>query len=255
MGRRKQQLLVVVWLSTSTVGLIMPSRSAPKVRRLDGKKKVDRETAYREKKAREAAAKKRRGGRATDVAPMELRIGDRRIVEDHNHEQYFFDDETLKGLSSIAGRHQRPLILCAPSLAAVIDRRGGEYLLLDRDTRFQGLKFQEFHLTRPVAVSFAFDSIFLDPPFANVTPQDLAAAVDALLQGTDVPLYVGYNIKREAELLTAFPTLQRTSLNLSYAVGVMPNQIALFANDLAFQFHSNLLPLGGGGRTTTDDTR
>ena len=57
--------------------------------RLAGKKakKIDREAAWAEKKAKEAAAAARRAGRATDIAPAAIRLGGRSIAEDHNHEQ------------------------------------------------------------------------------------------------------------------------------------------------------------------------
>mmetsp|Transcript_21972 Transcript_21972/g.70776 ORF Transcript_21972/g.70776 Transcript_21972/m.70776 type:complete len:259 (-) Transcript_21972:884-1660(-) len=201
------------------------------------RRKVDREEAYRKKKAMEAQLAKRRAGRATDLAPSALVVGESVIVEDHRHEQFFFDDDTLKSLDALAQRYDRPLIACAPALAAAIDRRGGDYLLLDRDDRFQELRFREFELTRPAPVDVDFDAVFLDPPFANVTPRHLARAVDTLLEGLERPLFVGYNVKRETQLLAAFAergiTLRRTERTLSYATGVMTGHIALFANDLA----------------------
>ena len=66
-----------------------------------------------------------------------------------------------------------------------------DYLLLDRDERFQDLNFQRFDLRAPEPVAFAFDGIFLDPPFANVTPDELAGAVLTLCGERRPPLFVG----------------------------------------------------------------
>jgi len=105
------------------------------------------------------------------------------------------------------------------------------YLLLDRDERFRvlGERFREFDLRKPTSVEYDFDALFLDPPFANVELRDLAAAVEVLCGGRDVPLFVGYNVKRAAEVEAALP-VRNTGDVLGYACGVMPNTICLFTN-------------------------
>merc|ERR1719217_2030847 len=57
-------------------------------------KKVDREAAWAEKKAREAQDKARRKGRATDIAPAAVVANGVPIPEDHRFEQFFYDAPT-----------------------------------------------------------------------------------------------------------------------------------------------------------------
>ena len=57
-------------------------------------KKVDREAAWAEKKAREAQDKARRKGRATDIAPATVVANGVPIPEDHRFEQFFYDAPT-----------------------------------------------------------------------------------------------------------------------------------------------------------------
>ena len=77
-----------------------------------------------------------------------------------------------------------------------------------------------------------YDAVFLDPPFANVTPAELAEAVAALCGDRQVPLFVGYNLQRGAELVDAFASfdLRDTGDVLGYATGVMEGRISLFTN-------------------------
>ena len=84
-----------------------------------------------------------------------------------------------------------------PSIAAKLDSSGEDYLLLDRDERFSTLRhYEPFDLRSPKSVPYDFDALFLDPPFANVTPAELAEAVAELCGDRQVPLFVGYNAKR-----------------------------------------------------------
>lgn len=202
-----------------------------------GKKtrRVGREEAWKLKKEKEAAAYKRRGGRATDFPPASIALDGCEIVEDHRYEQFFYDDATAARMLRKVAAYERPLLVCNPSIAARLHENGAEnYLLLDRDERFESLNFQSFDLMAPEPVDFDFDAIFLDPPFANVGPKDLANAVSVLLGDRDprTPLYVGYNMDRAGDLEAAFAEmhLNETPETLSYASGVMHGQIALFTN-------------------------
>ncbi|KAH8064123.1 helicase [Aureococcus anophagefferens] len=180
------------------------TRRRPQTLALHGKraKKVDREEAWQRKKAAEAAAKIRRAGRATDLIPAAVTLGATQIEEDHRHEQFFYDEPTSRRM--LARRRLRAPLVCNPSLAARRDAAGGDYLLLDRDERFASLKFRAFDLRAPEPVDYAFDALFLDPPFANVGVAELAAATRTLMGAAPRPLYVGYNAKRAAELEAAF---------------------------------------------------
>ena len=133
-------------------------------------KKVDREAAWAEKKAREAQDKARRKGRATDIAPAAVVANGVPIPEDHRFEQFFYDAPTSSKMMRLVRRFEKPLLVCVPSIAARLDSSGGDYLLLDRDARFATLRhYEPFDLLKPNSVSYDFDALFLDPPFANVT--------------------------------------------------------------------------------------
>ena len=197
------------------------------------RKKVDRETAWAEKKAREEEAKQRRRGGATDIVPAAVVANGVPIAEDHRFEQFFYDAATSAKMMRLVRRFEKPLLVCVPSIAAKLDAAGADYLLLDLDERFATLKsFEPFDLRQPKRVEYAFDALFLDPPFANVTPEELATAVAALCGSRKVPIFVGYNLQRADELVEAFGAfdLRDTGDVLGYATGVMGGRIGLFTN-------------------------
>ena len=197
-------------------------------------KKIDREAAWAEKKAREAQDKARRKGRATDITPAAVVANGVPIPEDHRFEQFFYDAPTSSKMMRLVRRFQKPLLVCVPSIAARLDSSGEDYLLLDRDERFATLRhYERFDLLKPKSLSsYAFDALFLDPPFANVTPKELAEAVAELCGDRQVPLFVGYNLNRAAELVEAFAAfgLRDTGDVLGYTTGVMEGRISLFTN-------------------------
>ena len=122
------------------------------------------------------------------------------VLEDHHYEQFFFDEPTCDALLALMARHERPLLLCTPSLAVAAERRGQRYLLLDRDERFGFLRsFRAFDLDSPSPLDEAFDAVFCDPPFANIDLLQLRAAIEVLQPGASdsVPLYIAYNSRRE----------------------------------------------------------
>lgn len=158
---------------------------------------------------------------ATDNPPATL-AG---VEEDHRFEQFFYDDMTANQIYQIVDIYDRPLLLCNPTLAVIAEKKSKEYKLLDRDTRFNFLtSYEEFSLTEPHLITdYDFDSVFIDPPFANVTPDQVARCLK--LMGADqVPLWVAYNSKREEKLLDALNRLQCSDLEpkfqLSYKEGV-----------------------------------
>lgn len=129
------------------------------------------------------------------------------IPEDHRFEQFFFDAPTTRRLSAEAMRHRRPLLLCLPSIAEVLEAAGHPYILLDRDTRFRHLPgWRRWDLQKPELVFEDFDALLCDPPFANVTLAELVRAVDLLAAGApSAPsVHLAYIDTREAALLEAF---------------------------------------------------
>ena len=147
------------------------------------------------------------------------------ISEDHRYEQFFYDEGTAQQLYQLVDLYERPLLLCNPSLAVMAERKSKPYLLLDRDTRFDFLSgYRPFSLMEPYLINdFDFDAVFIDPPFANVTPEQVARCLR--LMGADkVPLFVAYNSRREEALLNAMNALDGPNLerkwSLSYREGV-----------------------------------
>lgn len=147
------------------------------------------------------------------------------IVEDHRYEQFFYDEATAKQLYQLVRQYRRPLLLCNPTLAVLAERDGQDYRLLDRDTRFNFLRgYEEFSLTEPHLIKdYEFDAVFIDPPFANVTPEQVARCL-RLISADGCPLWVAYNSRREKQLLDAMNSLECPDLvpkwKLSYKEGV-----------------------------------
>ena len=133
------------------------------------------------------------------------------VSEEHNYEQFFYSENSTKKIYQLVKSYSTPLLLCNPSLAVMADEDGIDYLLLDRDKRFKFLKrFKEFSLTEPFLItSFAYDSIFIDPPFANVTPSQLVRCMKLTgkKERLSAPIFIAYNSKREEELIAAFDEL------------------------------------------------
>ena len=148
------------------------------------------------------------------------------ITEDHRYEQFFYDDTTAAQLYNIVDMYDKPLLLCNPTLAVMAEQKSKPYYkLLDRDTRFNFLSgYESFSLTEPHLITgYDFDAVFIDPPFANVTPNQVAQCLR--LMGADrVPLWVAYNSRRETQLLDALNALDCPTLepkwSLSYKEGV-----------------------------------
>ena len=162
------------------------------------------------------------------------------VEEDHAFEQFFFDEPTrAKLLAILTTQYERPLLLCAPSLAVAAEAAGVRYLLLDRDERFAFLSgFRSFDLDSPSAEVAQFadgqspDVVLCDPPFANFPLARLRAVIDLLAPA--VPLYLCFNGRREEEVAAAFQGrshgLERVGSSLGYdsVKKVTQNNIALF---------------------------
>ena len=160
---------------------------------------------------------------ATNLVPAVL-AG---VEEDHSFEQYFFDATTRETLLSLLRRFERPLLVCAPSLAVAAHDSGlRNYLLLDRDDRFAFIDhFVPFELEKPSAevlqacADFDCDVIFCDPPFANFELRDLRTAIDALVPATNVPIFLAFNGRREQALNEAFVGRQRLVVQQDVKLG------------------------------------
>eukprot|EP00554_Chaetoceros_debilis_P016348 CAMPEP_0194116160 /NCGR_PEP_ID=MMETSP0150-20130528/25914_1 /TAXON_ID=122233 /ORGANISM="Chaetoceros debilis, Strain MM31A-1" /LENGTH=214 /DNA_ID=CAMNT_0038806817 /DNA_START=206 /DNA_END=846 /DNA_ORIENTATION=+ len=133
------------------------------------------------------------------------------VQENHSHEQFFYNNQSTKKIYQLVIRYSKPLLLCNPSLAVLANDDGIEYLLLDRDKRFGFLKnFKEFSLTEPFLVQYPYDSIFIDPPFSNVSVAQLVKCfrlMAAKKERLSVPVFIADNSKREGDLVKAFSKL------------------------------------------------
>jgi len=159
------------------------------------------------KGAKDAA--RRLDGRATDLKPATL-LG---VEEDHRFEQFYYDEATTARLFRVVQRYERPLLLCNPSLAAMADAAGMDYMLLDRDPRWKKVlkspkRFKQFDLSQPRQMAnFNYDAVFCDPPFANVALPDLHRTIQLLAvtpEQAAAPLWIAFTSDREEALVTEF---------------------------------------------------
>jgi hypothetical protein len=148
------------------------------------------------------------------------------VVEDHRYEQFFYDDATARQLYHLVDLYERPLLLCNPTLAVLAEKKKSKpsYCLLDRDDRFNFLSgYRPFSLTEPHLITdYEYDAVFVDPPFANVTPQQVARCLRLMAPDharQQVPLYVAYNSKREDALLSAMNELECPKLERKWQLG------------------------------------
>jgi 16S rRNA G966 N2-methylase RsmD len=173
----------------------------------------------RQKKGRGTKRANEQSGSATELDPASLEG----VAENHNLEQFFYDDATTKRLLTIARQYERPVFMCNPSLAAAWEREvGTDYVLLDCDMRFKKLLkgFKAFNLRGPFfLLRFDYDVVFCDPPFANVSPAQVKTAID-MIAGTEkqkaADVYLAYNSDREETLLESFADLARMGRALGY---------------------------------------
>ena len=179
------------------------------------------------KRGASSSSSKRGGGKgrpdgvATDLRPSSV-AG---VVEDHAHEQFFYDDATQDRIMRLVKNHARPLFLCNPSLAVRAEAAGMDYLLLDRDPRWKSVlpkgKFRQFELSQPRQMRFQYDAVFVDPPFANVELADLRRTVDLLAANetqAKAPVYLAFISDREDAVMDAFHGygLERKGAALGY---------------------------------------
>lgn len=152
------------------------------------------------------------------------------VSEDHRFEQFFYDEPSTRRLYKIVTEYSHPLLLCNPSLALLAEKdysnknEDSSYLLLDRDTRFNFLsQYKEFYLTEPFLVtSFPYNVVFIDPPFANITPSQLVKCLRRMApdaEKSSVPVYIAYNSEREQQLLAAFEEYPGPKLEKKWRLG------------------------------------
>ena len=123
--------------------------------------------------------------------------------ENHQREQYWFDEPTLARLADLVRQHERPALLCCPMLGQYLHERGHSATVLDVDTRFAHLPgFQRWDLYRPEALAISPDLIVFDPPFQAVRLDQMFTAL-RVLGGLEARLLMSWLRRREVDLLGA----------------------------------------------------
>ncbi len=162
------------------------------------------------------------------------------MQELHENEQYFFTEQTLKQFADLLEPFLNPCILCAPTLAQVLQRNAGSrkaICALDIDTRFEKSLpgFRLWNLFKPTRIDESFDDIFCDPPFFNCSLSQLFSAI-RLLSNFDYsqPAMICYLRRREQALLGTFAkfSLEPTGIFASYKTiqNTEKNEIQLYSN-------------------------
>jgi len=157
--------------------------------------------------------------------------------EEHAHEQYFFDAETLDRLRPLVARFDRPCLLCAPMLGRSLHEQGSDVATLDIDDRFADLPgYRRWDLYRPTPIDETFGLILCDPPFFNASLSQLFKAIRLLAKfDFETPVAIGYLKRRQSALLGTFApfNLQPTGVQLTYQTVQDQdgrNDIRLYAN-------------------------
>ena len=168
------------------------------------------------------------------------------MQELHENEQYFFSEQTLQQFSDLLEPFVNPCILCAPTLAQVLQSQADSQRetgvqktvrALDIDTRFEKSLpgFRLWNLYKPTRIDEQFDVIFCDPPFFNCSLSQLFSAI-RLLSAFDYaqPIMICYLRRREQALLGTFAKfhLKPTGILASYKTvqNSERNEIQLYSN-------------------------
>jgi len=128
------------------------------------------------------------------------------MLEQHEREQYFWNEATINAVADVAARWENPCCLCAPMVGRELARRGVQAHVLDIDERFSSVPgFMKYDLYRPLWLGERFGVIFCDPPFWIVSLSQLFAAIRRLSGYDDLqPLAICYPTRRGANLTATF---------------------------------------------------
>lgn len=158
------------------------------------------------------------------------------MLERHENEQYFFDDDTVRRLADIAQQFPNPCCLCAPRVGEELEKRGVRVVNLDSDARFDYLTgYRPFDLFRPKWQGDEFGVIMCDPPFFKVSLSQLFSSI-RLLSRHDYSqkVMICYLTRRGANLMGTFHQfgLVPTGFHPGYRTvrNVDRNEIEFFAN-------------------------
>jgi len=155
------------------------------------------------------------------------------MQENHQREQYWYDEATLRRLSQLVWQYRKVVGLCCPMLGKYMADRGYHPpLVLDIDTRFVGNRwFRPWNIHDPKPLEFHPDLVVVDPPFFTIKLDRLWAAMGRIVEfDYTTPLVVSWPKRREAALLGTFAhyNLKPTGLKPGY-VSCSPD-VEFYAN-------------------------
>lgn len=158
------------------------------------------------------------------------------MYELHKHEQYFFDDATIKHLAAFLSVYENICVLCAPMLGRLLSNIKSNVTVLDVDDRFADTKgYLNWNIYKPQWINQSFDIIVCDPPFFNVSLSQLFKAIRMLSHNNfDQKLMIGYLSRRSHALIGSFNlfNLLPTGYYPSYVTvqNTEKNEIEFFGN-------------------------
>ena len=135
------------------------------------------------------------------------------MYEQHQNEQYFFDQATLAHLANFVQQFENPCCLCVPLLGKTLAEHGVQVRVLDIDERFAAVPgFRHFDIYRPDYLDETFDLIICDPPFYNVSLSQLFTAVRQLAHFNFAqPLMIAYLQRRGTNVMGTFNKFNLTA--------------------------------------------
>lgn len=170
------------------------------------------------------------------------------MYELHKNEQYFFDDATIRHLTAFLLPYEKVCVLCAPMLGRSLAEARNNVTVLDIDERFSDVKgFLSWNIFKPQWINHAFDIIICDPPFFNVSLEQLFKAIRMLSHNNfDQKLLIGYLTRRSHAITGSFGlfnlsgtgyypsyvTVQKTERNeIEFFGNLTPQELAAFRLD------------------------
>jgi len=156
--------------------------------------------------------------------------------ENHQKEQYFFDEATITALTDFSMGFERICCLCTPTIGEALLKRGKACTILDTDERFADLPgFRSYDLYRPDYLPDTFDLIICDPPFFNVSLSQLFKAIRILAHfNLEQPLLLAYLGRRRYSVTGTFAPfgLRQTEKKAHYLTvqSSAKNDIYFFSN-------------------------
>ena len=149
-----------------------------------------------------------------------------KMVEKRDLEQYFWTTSTVNKLMHACEYIPETCCLTTPSLAHAFHENGREEKLLDIDDRFEYLpRFEKYDIKDPHKLVDGedieeFNIIVIDPPFFNITTQELFDATNVITGGDlSTNIIIAYLVRFEYALLETFKPygISETTLTPEYA--------------------------------------